>query len=1556
MSRTHHEILIDRILKAPLLFIGLLLGVCSVVNAQERDQIFTLKDAEGALIGEFPTQEEAEAAIKTIPGPSHQPDAYQYVDTLKESRADGSGLLVMTYWMGREKAVDEEWRYFDNESGNFETEAGIVADLTQRLTAEYAECGSTATLTPVTGWNSAYDYSEYDLGVELRWRRYKATYVEYDGVDCVEAWVERDINSMRRSECPIQYMNWHISTQACANKWILATITTTAPECDGASPSGMVGNPCDVKTGEKVQVEQDFDLGWLTLKRFYHSGAATVPSRLGTGWSISHEMSLGVNEEFITLVEGSGYVIRFLADPGKYVASNGSNEVIKAVGEHWELVRQDATYLFDQSGKLVRRTDDQGRSLDYGYDQWGRIESIASLQGRFVVFSYQDDNPQSLLQSVGTEGGLLVSYAYDQGRLTQASYPDGTTRVYHYEDARFPRHLTGVSDENGVRYSTFGYDGKGRAISTSHAGGADLVQLSYTANGTVVEMPLGGLYTYGFSAVAGGADRISSITNSEGSETFDYGAGSANPKRRLLGKTDRSGVLTTYAYASSVENGSAFETETVREAQGLPDERLVVTKAMEETGRVASVQVGSRLTSYAWNDRLQVTGITLSDTVSSVLRLTALSYCEQANLGVSADQCPYLGLLRTIDGPQPGTADRTTYAYYTADHSSCASNPAGCAYRKGDLWKVTNGLGQVTETLAYDGAGRPKSVKDPNGVITDYEYHVRGWLTAVKVRGTNNSAETDDRITRIEYWPTGLVKKVTLPMGAVTNYTYDAAHRLTQVSDNAGNKIVYTLDNAGNRIKEEIKNSGGTLKATLSRVYNQLGQLATAADASANPTDFSYDANGNTTGAEDALGRTTSYAFDALNRLKESIQDTAGIQAKTGMKYNALDQVTEVTDPKGLKTTYKYNGFGDLTELKSPDTGTTTYTYDEAGNVKTAKDARGKTSTYAYDGLNRVTSIGYASTALNVAYGYDTAGTACASGETFAKGRLSSMTDGAGTTQYCYNRFGDVVRKVQTINGVNLTLRYTYAANGNLTGMVYPDNTVVDYTRDVQGRVTAVGVTRPAASREVVLSQASYHPFGPVASWTYGNGRTMTRPVDLDYRPLAIVDSAADGLQVGFGYDPVGNLTSLNSATNTTPQLTIGYDALGRLTSLSDPNAAQPLETYTYDATGNRTSAKQNGLTKAYTYASTSHRLANVGGLARSYAAHGSTTALNGTVKQFTYDDTGRMQQAKNGSTVVMNYRYNGRGERTRAYLGSANTYTLYDEAGHWLGDYGNNGTLIQQAIWIDDLPVGVVTTAKIHYLQPDHLGTPRAVIDPASNKAIWSWSIRGEAFGATAPNEDPDQDGQTFVFNLRFPGQRYDAASGLNYNYFRDYEPATGRYVQSDPIGLHGGISTFSYASASPVNRQDPRGLEDFECWHVADGRTVFGCPSPPAPKLGMPDYIRVQASWYVLSTSRTFSRSGNSFVGGGVQRSYPVSSFIPQASISAGWLMRECPASGSEVDDFIGGFGMSGVHGYRGYGGGISWSPGQGTAAEVGLGMSAGVSPGEVAYPDGRSWIGGW
>lgn len=364
---------------------------------------------------------------------------------------------------------------------------------------------------------------------------------------------------------------------------------------------------------------------------------------------------------------------------------------------------------------------------------------------------------------------------------------------------------------------------------------------------------------------------------------------------------------------------------------------------------------------------------------------------------------------------------------------------------------------------------------------------------------------------------------------------------------------------------------------------------------------------------------------------------------------------------------------------------------DAAGNRKTATDARGVTATYHYDALNRLIGIAYPDPNLDAGYSYDVAPAACAADERFAKGRLGQVLHANGSTQYCHDRFGQVTRKVQTVNGVASTLRYAYSKSGRLTALTYPDGSVADYVRDTQGRISQIGLTRPGQARQIVVNNVTYAAFGPATGWTYGNGRQLQRPLDLDYRPQAVHDPAAGGLSLGYGYDPVGSITELKNGTGSTVLAKYAYDALGRLTQTQDGATGTPIETYAYDATGNRTALTTSAGTASYTYPATSHRLTAVDGEARNHDAVGNTTSIGG--KTFIYNDANRMNAVKQGNAVLESYGYNHRGERVlRTPAGGAARITLYDEAGQWLGNYSATGQAQQQAIWLDNYPVALIS------------------------------------------------------------------------------------------------------------------------------------------------------------------------------------------------------------------------------------------------------------------------
>ncbi|MGC5859718.1 RHS repeat-associated core domain-containing protein, partial [Ralstonia pseudosolanacearum] len=536
------------------------------------------------------------------------------------------------------------------------------------------------------------------------------------------------------------------------------------------------------------------------------------------------------------------------------------------------------------------------------------------------------------------------------------------------------------------------------------------------------------------------------------------------------------------------------------------------------------------------------------------------------------------------------------------------------------------------------------------------------------------------------------------------------------------------------------------------------------------------------------------------------------------------DRVRQVTDPRSLVTAYTIDGLGNTTQQQSPDTGTTNATYDPAGNLTSRTDARGKTTTFSYDALNRPTRVAYASGTPTVLE-YD-GGT---SPQPTDIGKLTRMTDESGSTRFQYDGFGNLLQKTQTTtaNGVtkDQTIAYAYGTSGSSTGhavsLAYPSGSVVGYSYDTGGRVA--GLTLTTANGSVtLLSNIQYQPFGKPKSWTWGNGTAYVRSFDLSGRltqfPLGATTGTGttpNGLSRTVNYDAASRISaythadtsgSTGSSTATAANQTFGYDDQDRLISYLPANSSQ---SYSYDANGNRTGQTIGGASYTQTVDPASNRqTASTGPTAstNSYDAAGNQTG-DGTTT-YSYSDRGRLASvSKNGTTT--SYLYNGQEQRvvkSGTNVPTGATRYVYDGVGHLIGEYDQSGNAIQETVYLGDTPIATVKNGTPYYIYADQIDTPRVITD-TNNLMVWRWD-QADPFGATLPDENPTSLG-TFTYNLRFPGQVYDQETGKHYNANRDYDPASGRYVQSDPIGLNGGQwSTYAYVDGQPTRYTDPKGL----------------------------------------------------------------------------------------------------------------------------------------------------
>ncbi|MEQ1767898.1 MAG: RHS repeat-associated core domain-containing protein, partial [Methylotenera sp.] len=361
------------------------------------------------------------------------------------------------------------------------------------------------------------------------------------------------------------------------------------------------------------------------------------------------------------------------------------------------------------------------------------------------------------------------------------------------------------------------------------------------------------------------------------------------------------------------------------------------------------------------------------------------------------------------------------------------------------------------------------------------------------------------------------------------------------------------------------------------------------------------------------------------------------------------------------------------------------------------------------------------------------------------------------------------------------TVSYSYNSFGQLTGQTTPSNQLIGYSYDTQGRVNSITL-----NGQYLLSNLQYQPFGIPKSWTWGNGQVYQRYFDSDGR---LTDYPVGTNYRYIAIDQANNIRGYYHWPNDVGRnRNFTYDELDRLTGFLDGDVTN--KRYQYDANGNRTSISFLGQTPLpYTIAANSNRLlGQTSPSVKSFSYDAAGNTISDGSSSLTWNAAGRLKTVTAG-TNVNSYLYNGNGERlikTGAFLSSAPHRFVYDGAGHLIGEYDSNNALREETLWLGDTPVAVIQRDpatglnQTYYVHSDHLNTPKVLLNSA-NVPVWR-SDNSDAFGAGLPVQDPDADGKAVEYNLRFPGQYYDTETGLHYNYFRDYNPSTGRYVQSDP------------------------------------------------------------------------------------------------------------------------------------------------------------------------------
>ncbi|MFG2398039.1 DUF6531 domain-containing protein [Streptomyces lydicus] len=780
-------------------------------------------------------------------------------------------------------------------------------------------------------------------------------------------------------------------------------------------------------------------------------------------------------------------------------------------------------------------------------------------------------------------------------------------------------------------------------------------------------------------------------------------------------------------------------------------------------------------------------------------------------------------------GPEGYLSSQWTYdAAERRTHYTDACG-ATTVYQLNDLYQViaeTDPLGHTT-TSEWDRYDHLLSETDALGHTIRYEYDRAHNPTVIQLPDGSRSTATynglnlpttftghDGETWRQEFDERGNLTTVIAPDGATNRFAHHRNGAVASATDPVGAEVAYEVDDAG--LPLAVGNPAGH-RATIER--DAFGRPTAVTDPSGAITRAVWTVEGLLLERTAPDGRSERLTWDGEGNCLTSTDATG---ATTRFEYTHFDQLVARTTPDGVRYTFAYDAELRRTQVVNPQGLTWDYTYDSAGNVIAESDFDGREITYVLDGLGRIVC------------------------HTTALGQEITFR---------YNSVGELVEK----NAAGASTRYAYDSAGALVRATSPHSTL-ELERDLMGRIVAETVDgRTTRFTYDILGRRTSRttPSGAVTELTYdGNGNRDTL--------------TADGHRLDFTHDAVGRELARVWGTTASPvSATTAWDLAGRSVShsLATPGRTLRERSYTYradnhltgiadhvtgkrrnmelDPVGRPLSVTGDGWTESYAYDRAGNQTeAAWPEKAPRAEARGSRTYTGTRIQEagavrYEHDDAGRMvlRQKRRLSKKPDTWRYEWDAEdRLTACTtpdGDRWHYT-YDPIGRRTAKYrmAEDGRTAVEGVrftWDDstlaeqtDITGGLTLTwehdghrpltqlerkprgegeydSRFFAVVTDVVGTPTELVDEQGDIA---WRSRTTMWGTTAHHRDA-----TAVTPFRFPGQYEDRETGLHYNYFRHYDPESGRYTTPDPLGLDPAPNPVAYVD-NPQSFSDPLGL----------------------------------------------------------------------------------------------------------------------------------------------------